>query len=138
MTNFVKFYAFSTLLSSDTSISAFTVTVTYSDSSVVTYDNNGNKFPVQDSIMFQPAQSCLTGKGGTNLTVSAAVSLNSLHHTSDRTHNVLGSKHHLLYAMSRPDSSSTDKLHYSHFAASQCYNDASLSGWPICDIYSNI
>lgn len=53
----------------ETSISSFEVDITPVAGEVVTYDNNGVGFPVQDKIMLQPEQSCVDGE----LTVVAAV-----------------------------------------------------------------
>ncbi|KAI4209402.1 MAG: hypothetical protein LQ351_007661 [Letrouitia transgressa] len=64
------FYGFSTQLPSSISISSFTVLITLTSGTTETYDNNGNGFPVQDRIMLQSPQSCVTGN---KLTVVAAV-----------------------------------------------------------------
>ena len=65
------FFAFSTDLPVDTSISSFEVLVTYSNSTQATFDNNGSSFPVQDAVIYQAPQSCLDSSG--KLTVVAAV-----------------------------------------------------------------
>ncbi|MCJ1354543.1 MAG: hypothetical protein MMC33_004532 [Icmadophila ericetorum] len=66
-----SFYGFSTTLPTSSSISAFNVLVTLTSGSTVTYNNNGIGYPVQDTIMLQSPQSCLTSTGA--LTVVAAV-----------------------------------------------------------------
>jgi hypothetical protein len=58
------------MLSTATSISSFTVKVTRTDNSVETYDNNGNSFPVSDTVIYQKPQSCVTNGV---LSVTAAV-----------------------------------------------------------------
>ncbi|CAE6527596.1 unnamed protein product [Rhizoctonia solani] len=57
-------------------ISHFNVSVTNTTTGVETiYDNNGNGYPVQDNVVFQPAQSCLIfdTNSNQNLTLTAAV-----------------------------------------------------------------
>ncbi|KDN35391.1 hypothetical protein RSAG8_11612, partial [Rhizoctonia solani AG-8 WAC10335] len=57
-------------------ISHFNVSVTNTTTGVDTiYDNNGNGYPVQDNVVFQPAQSCLIfdTNSNQNLTLTAAV-----------------------------------------------------------------
>ncbi|GAB1525679.1 hypothetical protein RhiTH_008842 [Rhizoctonia solani] len=57
-------------------ISHFNVSVTNTTTGAETiYDNNGNGYPVQDSIIFQAAQSCqiFNPNGNGNLTLTAAV-----------------------------------------------------------------
>ncbi|KAL1955711.1 hypothetical protein VTO42DRAFT_8183 [Malbranchea cinnamomea] len=63
------FYGFSVDLPIDTSISSFNVEIALSSEDVEIYDNNGSGYRVQDTIMFQPEQSCMNG----DLTVVAAV-----------------------------------------------------------------
>ncbi|KAF2732319.1 heme peroxidase [Polyplosphaeria fusca] len=65
------FFSFSTTLPADKSISSFNVVITSSGGGSEVQDNNGNGFKVDDSIIFQAPQSCLSGSG--NLTVFAAV-----------------------------------------------------------------
>lgn len=64
------FYAFSTKLSSQTSISAFNVLVSLASGATETYDNNGNGYPIQDTVMLLAPQSCVTGS---QLSITAAV-----------------------------------------------------------------
>ncbi|KAL1610151.1 hypothetical protein SLS60_001816 [Paraconiothyrium brasiliense] len=66
-----SFFDFSTDLPVDTSISSFKVSVTYSDSTQTTYDNNGSGFQVEDTVIYLAPQSCLDSSG--KLTVVAAV-----------------------------------------------------------------
>ncbi|KAL5410343.1 hypothetical protein PMIN04_010680 [Paraphaeosphaeria minitans] len=66
-----SFHSFSADLPADTSISLFKVLVIYTDSTQITFDNNGLGFPVQDTIIYQAPQSCLDSSG--KLTVVAAV-----------------------------------------------------------------
>jgi hypothetical protein len=65
-------------LPSDLSISSFNVLITLTNTTTELYDNNGGGYPVQDSIMLQSPQSCLSQATGVNdtvnLTVVAAVS----------------------------------------------------------------
>jgi hypothetical protein len=70
----MQFYSFSQLIPVETSISSFTVQVTTTSGSTV-YNNNGAGFPVEDSIIFQSPESCLTtGSNGNNaLTITALV-----------------------------------------------------------------
>ncbi|ORY14042.1 hypothetical protein BCR34DRAFT_647305 [Clohesyomyces aquaticus] len=65
------FYGFSTKLSADISISSFNVVITKSGGATETWDNNGNGFKVDDTVIFQSPQSCLDGTG--RLTVVAAI-----------------------------------------------------------------
>ncbi|KAL8947337.1 MAG: hypothetical protein Q9222_006367 [Ikaeria aurantiellina] len=65
------FYAFSSKLPAQSSISTFNVIVTLASGATELYDNNGSGFPMQDNIMLQTPQSCVTG--GKALTVTAAV-----------------------------------------------------------------
>lgn len=65
------FFAFSSDLPADTSISTFNVSVTYDDSTQTTFDNNGAGFRMQDGVIYQASQSCLNSSG--KLTVVAAV-----------------------------------------------------------------
>ncbi|KAL8866076.1 MAG: hypothetical protein Q9198_009051, partial [Flavoplaca austrocitrina] len=70
------FYAFSAPISSQSSISSFTVLITLASGATESYDNNGAGFPMQDTIMLQKPQSCVTDSGGQKLlTVTAAVRL---------------------------------------------------------------
>ena len=64
------FYGFSTQLPSDTSISAFNVFITLTSGTTETYNNGGAGFPIQDNIMLQSPQSCLSAG---QLTVVSAV-----------------------------------------------------------------
>ncbi|KAL8757511.1 MAG: hypothetical protein Q9184_004191 [Pyrenodesmia sp. 2 TL-2023] len=64
------FYAFSTKISSQTSISAFNVLVTLASGATETYNNNGNGYPIQDTVMLQAPQSCIAGS---QLSITAAV-----------------------------------------------------------------
>lgn len=64
------FYGFSANISATTSISSFTVLVTHTDGSTESLANGGNGFPVQDLLLLQSPQTCLTGSA---LTVTAAV-----------------------------------------------------------------
>ncbi|KAI4121727.1 MAG: hypothetical protein LQ338_006195 [Usnochroma carphineum] len=64
------FYAFSTTIPSQSSISAFNVLITLASGATETYDNNGNGYPIQDNVMLQADQSCVTSS---QLTVTAAV-----------------------------------------------------------------
>jgi hypothetical protein len=64
------FFGFSTELPASTSISSFNVAIT-AGGSTQTFDNNGNGFKVDDTVIFQSPQSCLDGSG--KLTVVAAV-----------------------------------------------------------------
>ncbi|OKL57192.1 hypothetical protein UA08_07338 [Talaromyces atroroseus] len=70
------FYSFSAILPANTSISTFIVQVT-ADGNTVTYDNNGNGYPIQDNILFQNPQSCIANSSDSNgnykMTVTAAV-----------------------------------------------------------------
>ncbi|KAL8687042.1 MAG: hypothetical protein Q9218_006674, partial [Villophora microphyllina] len=65
------FYAFSAQIPSQSSISAFNVLITLASGATETYDNNGQGYAMQDNVMLQTPQSCVTG--GTTLTVTAAV-----------------------------------------------------------------
>ena len=57
--------------------SGFTVQVTAGDNTV-TYNNNGDGYPVQDNILFQSPQSCIANSSDSNgnykMTITAAVS----------------------------------------------------------------
>ena len=68
-----KFYGFSATFSSTTSISSFVVQVTTSDGTTTTFDNNGGGFPVQDIVLYQPAQSCIQLSNNPVMNVWAAV-----------------------------------------------------------------
>ncbi|KAL8696378.1 MAG: hypothetical protein Q9224_002825 [Gallowayella concinna] len=68
------FYAFSARISSQTSISAFNVLITLTSGATESYDNNGSGYPIQDTVMLQSPQSCVTDSNGKKLlTVAAAV-----------------------------------------------------------------
>ncbi|RDW71173.1 hypothetical protein BP6252_07736 [Coleophoma cylindrospora] len=67
-----SFYGFSATLDSTTSISSFTIQVTYTTGAVTTYNNNGVGYLVQDSVMLLAPQSCLDAATG-NMTIVAAV-----------------------------------------------------------------
>jgi hypothetical protein len=70
-----QFYSFSTQIPTSTSISAFNVIITLTGGTTELYNNNGAGFPVQDSIMLQAPESCLSPTNSNqNLTVFAAVS----------------------------------------------------------------
>ncbi|KAL8936736.1 MAG: hypothetical protein Q9216_004777 [Gyalolechia sp. 2 TL-2023] len=64
------FYAFSSRIPSQSSISAFNVLITLASGSTELYDNNGQGYPIQDNVMLQAPQSCVVGN---TLTVTAAV-----------------------------------------------------------------
>ncbi|KAF2873914.1 hypothetical protein BDV95DRAFT_593207 [Massariosphaeria phaeospora] len=66
-----SFYGFSTELPADKSISSFNVAVDVGGGTIETWDNNGNGFRVDDTVLYQTPQSCLDGSG--KLTVVAAV-----------------------------------------------------------------
>ncbi|KAL2157628.1 hypothetical protein VTH06DRAFT_6007 [Thermothelomyces fergusii] len=51
-------------------ISSFTLVLNLNDGSSVTYDNNGNSYPLSDAVILQKPQSCLL-QGSGSLTVSA-------------------------------------------------------------------
>ncbi|QRV90458.1 manganese peroxidase 2 [Ceratobasidium sp. AG-Ba] len=61
----------------DNGISKFNVVVTYLRGGQKVYDNNGNSYPIQDAVLIQESQSCLTKSKGENgirtLTITAAV-----------------------------------------------------------------
>ncbi|KKY19662.1 putative wsc domain containing protein [Diplodia seriata] len=65
-----EFYGVSANIPSDSSISSFNVVVTLSSGETELHDNNGSGFPLQDSIIFQSPQSCLSG---TTMSITAAV-----------------------------------------------------------------
>ena len=65
------FFGFSKDLPAESSISSFTVSVTYSDGTQAAFDNGGAGFRVQDTVVYQAPQSCLDSSG--KLTVVAAV-----------------------------------------------------------------
>ncbi|OJD31369.1 wsc domain containing protein [Diplodia corticola] len=65
-----EFYGVSANIPSDSSISSFNVLITLTSGETQLYDNDGSGFPVQDSIIFQSPQSCLSG---TTLSITAAV-----------------------------------------------------------------
>lgn len=66
-----QFYGFNASIPTISSISSFTVLVTYTSGATTTYDNNGVGYPVQDSVIVQTSQS---GVCNGNLSVVAAVS----------------------------------------------------------------
>ncbi|KAL8664532.1 MAG: hypothetical protein Q9202_002941 [Teloschistes flavicans] len=68
---FTRFYAFTAQIPSQSSISAFNVVITLASGATETYNNNGQGYSMQDSVMLQAPQSCVTG--GQTLTVTAAV-----------------------------------------------------------------
>ncbi|KAI4221750.1 MAG: hypothetical protein L6R36_006665 [Xanthoria steineri] len=70
------FYAFSAPISSQSSISSFNVLVTLASGATESYDNNGSGYSMQDTVMFQAPQSCVTDSNGQKLlSVTAAVRL---------------------------------------------------------------
>lgn len=70
----IEFYSFTTTFSAKAGISAFWVEYSENDGSAsVTADNEGNKFPLSDSLLHLPAESCNIrpaggGVSGLNLT----------------------------------------------------------------------
>ena len=64
------FYGFSAQIPTSSSISTFNVLITLVGGGTELHNNNGEGFPVQDTIMLQSPQSCLNSNG---LTVVAAV-----------------------------------------------------------------
>lgn len=72
-----EWYPISSSISTDTGISSFTVTVTNADGTTTNYDNNGNSYPLQDTVIFQKPQSCLLPSTGA-LTLVAAVHKDAL------------------------------------------------------------
>lgn len=68
--DYFAFYGFSAKISATTSISSFTVLVTHANGSTESLNNGGNGFPVQDVLLLQTPQTCLSGSA---LTVAAAV-----------------------------------------------------------------
>ncbi|KAG8421748.1 hypothetical protein J3458_003596 [Metarhizium acridum] len=67
-----NFYPIEAVIPAASGISSFTVTVNNADGTSKAYDNNGSGYPLQDDILFQAPQSCVTGSSGA-LTVVAAV-----------------------------------------------------------------
>ena len=65
------FFSFSTSLPSSTSISSFTVQISYTNGGSDTFNNNGNGFPVSDTLLLQYPQSCSSNPS--SITVTAAV-----------------------------------------------------------------
>ncbi|KAH8672637.1 hypothetical protein BGZ60DRAFT_282514 [Tricladium varicosporioides] len=65
-----SFYSFDANLPSASSISSFTVLITLTSGGTETYNNNGGGFPIQDLVIAQTPQSCVSNG---NLTVFAAV-----------------------------------------------------------------
>ncbi|PNY25393.1 fungistatic metabolite [Tolypocladium capitatum] len=66
------FYPIQATIPAATGISSFTVTVNNADGTSKVYDNNGKAYPLQDDILFQAPQSCVTGNNGA-VTLAAAV-----------------------------------------------------------------
>ncbi|KND93947.1 putative fungistatic metabolite [Tolypocladium ophioglossoides CBS 100239] len=66
------FYPIQATISAASGISSFTVTVNNADGTSKVYDNNGKAYPLQDDILFQAPQSCVTGNNGA-VTLVAAV-----------------------------------------------------------------
>ena len=71
----MQFFGFSTKIDSTSSISSFVVVLKLASGATEIHQNNGNGFPVQDTIMLQSPQSCVSA--ASDLTVVAAVSLSS-------------------------------------------------------------
>ncbi|KDB24568.1 hypothetical protein H109_03536 [Trichophyton interdigitale MR816] len=72
------FYGFDAIFPVETAISKFNVRVILNNGETVLYDNNGSGYPVQDTIMLQPKQSCVVGGNVPgNLVVVAAVRNNA-------------------------------------------------------------
>ncbi|EFQ96906.1 WSC domain-containing protein 2 [Nannizzia gypsea CBS 118893] len=68
------FYGFDASLPVESSISQFNVRIVLTTGETVIYDNNASGYPVQDTIMLQPKQSCVVGGNAPgNLVVVAAV-----------------------------------------------------------------
>ncbi|OAA45490.1 WSC domain containing protein [Metarhizium rileyi] len=67
-----SFYPIEAVIPAASGISSFIVTVNNADGTSKVHDNNGNGYPLQDDILFQAPQSCITGSSGA-LTVVAAV-----------------------------------------------------------------
>ncbi|KPI42280.1 putative fungistatic metabolite [Cyphellophora attinorum] len=65
------FYSFKSTLPSTSSISSFTVQVSYTSGNVDTFTNNGAGFPVSDTLLLQYPQSCSSDPS--TITVTAAV-----------------------------------------------------------------
>ncbi|KAH6680685.1 WSC domain-containing protein [Halenospora varia] len=65
-----SFYSFDANLPSTSSISSFTVLITLISGGTETYNNNGGGFLIQDSVIVQTPQSCVSNG---NLTILAAV-----------------------------------------------------------------
>ncbi|KAF3065112.1 Ubiquitin-like-specific protease 2 [Daldinia childiae] len=63
-------FPINTSILTSTGISSFTITLNMADGTTKTYDNNGNTYPMQDTIFIQNPQSCLLS--GT-LTITASV-----------------------------------------------------------------
>ncbi|CAG8960213.1 hypothetical protein HYFRA_00012731 [Hymenoscyphus fraxineus] len=64
------FFSFSSNIPASSSISSFTVAVAETGGLTTTFSNNGGGFPIQDTVIVQSSQSCLSNG---NLTVVAAV-----------------------------------------------------------------
>ncbi|KAF2668728.1 heme peroxidase [Microthyrium microscopicum] len=75
--NTFAFYGFSAQIPASSSISSFRVIVTFSNGGNHINNNNGLGFPVQDTVLYQRAQSCVSGtpdsSGNLALTITAAV-----------------------------------------------------------------
>ncbi|QUC18830.1 uncharacterized protein UV8b_03071 [Ustilaginoidea virens] len=67
-----SFYPIEAVIPASQGISSFTVTVNKADGTSKLHDNNGKGYPLQDDVLFQAPQSCISGKSGV-LTVVAAV-----------------------------------------------------------------
>ncbi|KAH7063129.1 heme peroxidase, partial [Macrophomina phaseolina] len=65
-----EFYGVSANIPTDSGISSFNVLITLTSGETELHDNNGSGFPLQDTVIFQSPQSCLSG---TTMTVAAAV-----------------------------------------------------------------
>ncbi|KAK7966705.1 WSC domain containing protein [Apiospora aurea] len=61
-----------TTIRTATGISSFTVALNLANGTILSFDNNGNSYPITDGIMLQSPQSCLLTTSG-QLTVTAAV-----------------------------------------------------------------
>ncbi|POR35238.1 Putative fungistatic metabolite [Tolypocladium paradoxum] len=70
--NTFSFYPIQATIPASAGISSFTVAVNYADGTSKLYDNNGKAYPLQDDVVFQAPQSCVTGNNGA-VTLVAAV-----------------------------------------------------------------
>lgn len=66
------YFPISAAIPAASGISSFTVTLNFADGTTKLYDNNGNAYPISDTVILQRPQSCLLQGPGT-LTVSALV-----------------------------------------------------------------